>query len=384
NYKTAGVYHEQKNRNAKLTVVASVIQNNFAFFTESGEQGWYENNIGSDNFVEFNCSPAFNIGANGTELEVYASGNELFASYEEKELVDAYSAFPVFVPALAVAAGRSYAPLSEAAAGLELELLRAYVETLGGSGLFGIDAPGRKDQLGNPRYTKIDGTSYIDPGAVQRQPARQIYTVTFDLSGAEGTEPASVTNYEGEVVDLPDMTELAPTHYTFGGWSETSGGGAIEGTYLMPDGGTTLYAIWVEDTKYTVTFDLSGAEGVAPQSVTDYAGETVQLSDGTGFTREHYTFGGWSETTGGAVIVGTYYMPEGGVVLYAVWIEDKGGDGPGGEEPGENVPGGDEGDDKPGENESGGDESGCGGSGAAANAVLFLGAALLALKKRYK
>jgi uncharacterized repeat protein (TIGR02543 family) len=88
----------------------------------------------------------------------------------------------------------------------------------------------------------------------------------------------------------------------------------------MPAKNVTLYAVWQENAKYTLTYDTNGGTGTAPDGGSYYADESITLASGFGLTLANYTFAGWSETQDGAAIAGpSYTMPAKNITLYAVW-----------------------------------------------------------------
>ncbi len=141
-------------------------------------------------------------------------------------------------------------------------------------------------------------------------------TLTFDANGGAGTVPSPITKNYGLEVDLPSLVNLSKTGHTFGGWSLTADGTAIESPYTL-DGNVTLYAVW-DVNKYTLSFDANGATGTIPSSPHDYD-SVVTLPTVGSLVKIGHSFGGWSVTADGEVITETYRMPLGDTTLYAVW-----------------------------------------------------------------
>ncbi|MBR3308138.1 MAG: InlB B-repeat-containing protein [Lachnospiraceae bacterium] len=122
------------------------------------------------------------------------------------------------------------------------------------------------------------------------------YTVSFDMNGHGGTAPAAQSVKEGGKATEP----TAPTDedYNFGGWFRekacTNRWGFSTDTV---EDDTTLYAKWTQKPEiYTVTFDMNGVDGKAPepQSVEDGSLLTTpKYTEAAG-----YTFGGWYKDKG--------------------------------------------------------------------------------------
>jgi hypothetical protein len=86
----------------------------------------------------------------------------------------------------------------------------------------------------------------------------------------------------------------------------------------------TLYALWTEDARYSLTYDANGAEGSVPvDAMTYYRTERAVLLAPDSLTYEGYVFSGWSPTPEGLT---TYQVGEGleiatDITLYAQWTE---------------------------------------------------------------
>lgn len=75
--------------------------------------------------------------------------------------------------------------------------------------------------------------------------------------------------------------------------------------------------------EYTLTYSAgedAGVTGTAPSAIEVYAGDGVALAANT-FTKEGYTFAGWSDGANGYAAGEEYLMPKNNVTLTACWIE---------------------------------------------------------------
>jgi uncharacterized repeat protein (TIGR02543 family) len=159
-------------------------------------------------------------------------------------------------------------------------------------------------------------------------PAIPTYTVAYDLNGGTGEKPVDTKLYHaGDNVSVGSGSGITLANHTFGGWSTTQNGGAVGSTYTMRTTNVTFYAIWVEDGKFIVTYDLNSGTGTVPSDNHQYSqGESAELLSGSGLTKTHYTFGGWSFSSsqgaeaisGSAITIGNT-----NVTVYAIWIEDQ-------------------------------------------------------------
>jgi uncharacterized repeat protein (TIGR02543 family) len=177
-----------------------------------------------------------------------------------------------------------------------------------------------------------DGTTTYNPSATLTMPARnvtltalwqiQVYTITYNDASALSGSPSRTSDdytYGYPAISLPTEGTLVKTGYNFGGWSETLGGTAIVGNYT-PTSSKTLYAVWTPIT-YTVTYNSNGATGALAKTSDSYTtGGTAITLPGVGqMTKAGHTFDGWSTTTTGSKISGTYTTST-NRTLYARWV----------------------------------------------------------------
>ena len=161
----------------------------------------------------------------------------------------------------------------------------------------------------------------------KEQDKNQTYSLVYNLDGGTG----SITDSTFKVGDKVTISSTVPVKagYKFLGWSTKKS--ASSASYKAGDsvtlndaydGKVTLYAVWQGKT-YTVKYDSNGGTGSMDDSVFKLATD-VRLSSNK-FTKENYTFIGWSTSKGGEV---TYTNEakvkdlggEGDIVtLYAVW-----------------------------------------------------------------
>jgi len=153
--------------------------------------------------------------------------------------------------------------------------------------------------------------------------ALKIYTVTFDINGAEGDIPEAQTVTEGSTVTLPNRDGFNMSKFSFGGWNtEADGTGTNHkaGSFYLPGASVILYAEW--NTAYTVMFDINGGEGDTPPEQTVVVDAEMTLPDGAGLSKANHTFEGWNRN---ALGTGTNYAADSSHVfnadltLYANW-----------------------------------------------------------------
>lgn len=180
-------------------------------------------------------------------------------------------------------------------------------------------------------------TSFSMPaGAITMTPSVSAnqYTITYDIETNANpgdillNKPSdTIYSYTGGTVKI---TSTIPqrTGYTFAGWGRTSN----LTSNLLNSGATidqaisniTLYAVWEKNIE--ITYDMNGGAGTPPTkwSTTIYNKDTGtycnSLDNGSGFTKQGYTFIGWSTTrNNSSTKVSTSTIFTKSTVLYALW-----------------------------------------------------------------
>lgn len=160
--------------------------------------------------------------------------------------------------------------------------------------------------------------------------AADTYTVKYHKNGGTGTVTTPVTHTVGVEQALSDGSKLTRNGYDFVGWakSKTATEPEFENEQVVVDiaeaGATlTLYAVWKPHTYY-VEYRANGGDGTMPNQEFTY-GVAQNLSANI-FTREDYTFVGWSKNGTSTVsyddqesVKNLTTTNDATVVLYAVW-----------------------------------------------------------------
>lgn len=160
------------------------------------------------------------------------------------------------------------------------------------------------------------------------------YSINFNANGGRGTMSSQVVKVNEKI----NLIQNAFTRdgYTFAGWAI---GSNSETKYLdkaefelnkyPTNGKITLYAVW-KPIKYTVEFDANGGTGSMDRMENILYGTSVKLSSNN-FTKEGYTFAGWTNSKTSSVIryfdkdtVSNLVNNEGqSIKLYAVWEKNE-------------------------------------------------------------
>lgn len=144
----------------------------------------------------------------------------------------------------------------------------------------------------------------------------QEVTVAFDINGATGATPASITAHYGDTIAaLPDDTGFALAGATFHGWAR-DGVPFTSTTQLVGD--TTLVAVWHMD-EFDVTFHPENGE----DNIVTHIVYGSSPAEPTAPTRTDYLFKGWFTSpidgTGAEFVFPTYLY--GPTDIYARWIK---------------------------------------------------------------
>jgi uncharacterized repeat protein (TIGR02543 family) len=163
-------------------------------------------------------------------------------------------------------------------------------------------------------------------------------SVTYDSNYTGGpasyTDTAPVGNYT-ILGNSNANLNFAREGYTFLGWSKNASATAADPVYAAGAvysgaANLTLYAIWGKtdnQVSFTVTYDSNYTGGPAAYTETSTAGNYTILDNSDaklGFTREGYTFLGWSKNASAtaadlAYAAGAVYIGATDLTLYAIW-----------------------------------------------------------------
>ena len=146
-------------------------------------------------------------------------------------------------------------------------------------------------------------------------------TLSFDSTG--GTEIGSQILDQGIAGVKPDNP--VRDGFKFAGWVKEDGTPFSFATVIMND--TTIYAKWISDSQYTLTYDPGAGSGGAVTDLNGYVnGAEVKLGEvPEDFQppKEHYGFVCWNTEADGSGMDyypgAGYVMPENDVTLYAKW-----------------------------------------------------------------
>ncbi|MGG9970145.1 beta strand repeat-containing protein, partial [Ferruginibacter sp. SUN002] len=192
--------------------------------------------------------------------------------------------------------------------------------------------------------TQADGlgtnytTTYTMPAASTTLYAKwtiNSYTVTYSGNGNDGgSVPSAPTShdYNTIVTVLANTNTLSKSGYVFSGWNTQADGNgtnyAATGsvTFTMGTANVTLYAKWVANVTYTITYSANGGTGTPPVDNNTYLEAAVAtVAANTDLARAGYVFDGWNTAADGtgtsyaATGSATLTMPAANVILYAKW-----------------------------------------------------------------
>ncbi|MBO4922108.1 MAG: InlB B-repeat-containing protein [Lachnospiraceae bacterium] len=147
--------------------------------------------------------------------------------------------------------------------------------------------------------------------AVSVAATMSVSTVSHTFAGWSFTKGATTADYtaDTDIKTLVDAAEKAGVAF-----GSTSAVANLKDTL-------TLYGVWTENAKGTITFDGNGSDSGSVASQTDYIGANITIP-ANGFTRTGYTFKEWNTSKSGdgkGSNPGDAFAIGGDRTLYAIW-----------------------------------------------------------------
>jgi uncharacterized repeat protein (TIGR02543 family) len=157
-----------------------------------------------------------------------------------------------------------------------------------------------------------------------------LFLVTYNANGSTaGSVPIDDTSYASgaSVTVLGNTGSVVKTGHGFAGWNTAADGSATDyadgASFTMAEANVTIYAKWILNSSYSITFDNNdaGATGtMEAQAIT--SGLSANLT-ANAFSKTGYAFAGWNTADDGS---GTDYadgvsftMGGANITLYAKW-----------------------------------------------------------------
>ena len=137
--------------------------------------------------------------------------------------------------------------------------------------------------------------------------------------------PPPQTVEAGSPITLPNGAGFTRLGYNFAGWATSAdGAGTIHkpGDQYQPSGNRVMFAKWVPQGTFVVSFNANGAMGTVP-ALEAYRGLGATLPGGEGLIMAGQTFAGWNanpDGTGTTHAAGSTFIPAGNTTLYAIWV----------------------------------------------------------------
>ena len=151
-------------------------------------------------------------------------------------------------------------------------------------------------------------------------PALVSYNVSYAANGGQGA-PSTQKKYYGKALTL-SSTKPTRSGYAFNKWKATNGTLYNAGGSYTANAATTMTAQWTANT-YTINYNANGGTGTIAKQTKTY-GQSLVLSNGTGFSRANYILKGWATSANGTKVynlgetLGANVIPSFST-LYAVW-----------------------------------------------------------------
>ena len=149
------------------------------------------------------------------------------------------------------------------------------------------------------------------------------HAVTFEKNNAGASGVMANQNIaQGSSVQL-SPNEFTYPGWTFAGWAMTPDGVityADEWYYTMGSSNLTLFAIWTQSPSHQLAFNPNGGSGTMSNQA--FREGLPALLASNEFTREGYSFDGWSDSPSGSVLYadnGEFTIGSADMTLYALW-----------------------------------------------------------------
>ena len=151
------------------------------------------------------------------------------------------------------------------------------------------------------------------------------YTIKYNANGGSGSMSSSTHTYD--TAKALSANTFTRSEYTFLGWSKDASatsvtytdGQSVKNLTSVNGDTVTLYAVWSEIPKYTVSYNANGGTDAPDNQIKthDIALTLTSLQP----TRTGYAFKGWTTSSSGSVVyaAGATYADNSNVTLYAVW-----------------------------------------------------------------
>lgn len=145
-----------------------------------------------------------------------------------------------------------------------------------------------------------------------------VYRVTVNPNGGLG-DPISREGHHNQTVSIPDGGYTRAGYHTDGYSLTPDCAVKLTSNTVTLKANMTVYQCWAVNT-HTLTLNPNGGQG-EPRVSTHNEGDTVNIPANP-FTRDHYTFTGWSLTPDGGQTVGNSLRMDRDMTLYAQWKKD--------------------------------------------------------------
>ena len=183
-----------------------------------------------------------------------------------------------------------------------------------------------EDSNQNKNYEIGKTVQFSTDVILQAHWTNKTFTIHFDANGGEIRTSSQTSTTNIFFLDTANTLGLYRIGYSFKGWSKSESAETVDftdGAWGEIYADITLYAVWEENPKYTVTFSANGGT-IETQTQTIVSGVSTALktSESLMLTREGFIFKGWAKKkTATAVDLkdGANITISEDTMLYAVW-----------------------------------------------------------------
>lgn len=174
-----------------------------------------------------------------------------------------------------------------------------------------------------------DGTTDFQPGDTYTMPARDVtltahwsrtlLNVAYDLNGGTSANPSSSVTRIGDVFGLAAAASWL--NHTFLGWFDGTTTYAAGSNYTASGENINFVARWMNN-LFTAIFNPGGGSGTGPAKIDKEAGSAFTIPGSGSYTRDGYSFSGWTDGAQAYATGDTDVMPVGGKEFTATWLQN--------------------------------------------------------------
>ena len=147
---------------------------------------------------------------------------------------------------------------------------------------------------------------------------RTHYIINFNANGGQVDKHSKSIDLGSAIGELPTPTR---ENYTFSGWYTGITDGTEVTSETVPSTDMTLYAHWIENPHYTITFNYNGGTNMGELTRDVYVGDKIGVLPIS--TKHNYKLDGWYTGLTDGIKIDETYEPTDNEIIYAHWKDNE-------------------------------------------------------------